>query len=183
MTVPANVRVNIGAPFPSLVKGSGPVTISKQNGIWTVGFSVTNIGGMPVGVNPATIDILVWNTITNSFQLATLSQVVTFQNAPTKISSVNSPYTPLPTDTYLYVDTAGGPVTINLATSASRNGVPMRIKDATGHAAANNITIKPVGGGAPETVDGFTNAAPLVLKANYDGVSLSPNTLSYVIDP
>jgi len=183
MTLPANIRVNIGAPFPSLVKGSGPVTISKQNGIWTVGFSVTNIGAMPINVNPATIDILVWNTINNSFQIATLSQVVTFENAPTKISSVNSPYSPLLTDTYLYVDTSTGPVEIDLKTSASRNGVTLKIKDTTGHAAANNITIKPVGGGAPETVDGFTNAAPLVLKANYDGVSLSPNTLSYVIDP
>ncbi len=183
MTLPANTRVNIGAPFPSLVKGSGPVTIVKQNGIWTVGFSVTNIGAMPVNVNPATIDILVWNTITASFQLATLSQIVTFENAPTKISSVNSPYTPLATDTYLYVDTATGPVTINLVAALARNGVTLRIKDTTGHAAANNITIKPVGGGAPETIDGFTNAAPLVLKANYDGVSLSPNTLSYVIDP
>lgn len=183
MSAVANIRVNVGAPFPSLVKASGPVTLSKQNGIWTVGLSVNGIGGMPINVNPVTVDILVWNTLTQSWQVATLSQVVTFSNAPTKISSANSPYTPLPTDTYLYVDTSTGAVEIDLAAAANRNGTSLKIKDTTGHAAANNITIKPVGGGAPETLDGYTNAAPLVLKANYDAVSLSPNTLSYLIDP
>ncbi len=41
MTIPANIRVNTQAPFPSLVKGSGAVTVAKQNGIWTVGISTT----------------------------------------------------------------------------------------------------------------------------------------------
>jgi hypothetical protein len=183
MSLPANIRVNIGAPFPSTVKGSGPITISKQNGIWTVGFSIATIGGIPGNLNPAITEVLVWNTITQSFQVATLAQILTLSAPPTKITSANSPYTPLPTDTFLYVDTAGGAIEIDLAAAASRNGAALSIKDVTGHAAANNITIKPIGGAAPETLDGYTNAAPLVLQANYDGVRLSPNTLSYVIDP
>ena len=180
MSLPANIRVNVSAPFPSTVKANGPVTITKQKGIWTVGFSVVNIGGMPGGVNPTTIDILVWNTLTKTFQLTTLASIATFAGTKTHISSLNSPYTPQPTDTYLSVDTSTGAVEIDLAAAGSRSNLALTIKDITGHAAANNITIKPVNG---ETIDGYTHAAPLVLAANYDGVKISPETLSYTIDP
>lgn len=36
MSLPANIRINVGAPFPAIVKGLGPVRIGKQNGVWTV---------------------------------------------------------------------------------------------------------------------------------------------------
>ena len=38
--LPANIRVNASFPFPSLVSGTGPVTISKANGVWSIGFSM-----------------------------------------------------------------------------------------------------------------------------------------------
>lgn len=44
MTLPANIRVNAAFPFPSLVQGSGPITITKVNGIWTVGFDTGLLG-------------------------------------------------------------------------------------------------------------------------------------------
>ena len=62
----------------------------------------------------------------------------------------------------------------------ARFGQPLSIKDVTGNAAANNITVKPVN---PETIDSYTNAAPLVIDANYGGVKLSPGTAKYVIAP
>jgi hypothetical protein len=180
MTQVANVRVNTSAPFPATVKGGGPVTISKQNGIWTVGFTIANLAAMPTGVNPATIDLLVWNTNTNVFQYVTMANLLAATGTPTNVTSAESPYTPLPSDTYLYVDTTGGPVVIDLDFAANRNGSALSIKDVKGNAATNSITVTPKAG---ETLDGYTNAAPLVLGANYDGIRISPNTASYVIDP
>lgn len=180
MTLPANIRINMSAPFPATVKGGGPVAIAKRNGIWTVGFTIANLPALPLGVDPTKVQLLVWNPVPGVFQNITIAALLSASTAPTKIDATVSPYLPLVGDTFLYVDTSAGPVEIDLALAATRNGSVLSIKDVTGHAAANNITIKPAAG---ETLDGYTNAAPLVLIANYDGVRISPNTASYVIDP
>jgi hypothetical protein len=183
MTLPANIRVNTGAPFPALVKASAPLTIKKQNGIWTVGFTYSGLGQLPVGIDPTKVQVMVFNTITNTFQLTTIAGLQSGGLLTTTVTHAMSPYVPLPTDFYLLVDTTGGAVEIDLQLAATRGGVALYIKDALGHAAANNITIKPQGGGSPETVDNYTNAAPLILQANYDGVKLLPITAGYVISP
>lgn len=181
MTLPANIRVNTGAPFPSTVKGSGPVTISKQNGIWTVGFQYANIAGIAAGTNPTTLLVLLYNTVTKTFQTATVQQLLALAaNNPTNISVANSPYVPLVTDNIIFVDASGGPVEIDLAAANTRSGSPLTIKDINGHANANNITIKPNG---LETIDGHTNGAPLKINANYGGFRLNPTSNSYVIMP
>lgn len=88
-----------------------------------------------------------------------------------------SPYAVLVTDTVLYVDTAGGPITINLATGSSRGGIPLTVKDITGHAAANPITIVPNGG---ETIDGQANYP---IGNDFGGVRLYPRINSYTVAP
>ena len=183
MSTPKNVRVNIGAPFPALVKASGPVTIKKQNGIWTAGLSFSGLGQLPVAVNPTQVQILVYNLVAGTFQITTLAGVQSGGLATTTVTHAMSPYAPLPTDFYLLVDTTGGAVEIDLPLAATRGGVALTIKDYKGNAAASNITIKPQGGGAPETVDNYTNGAPLVLQANYDGVKLLPIASGYVVSP
>ena len=45
MSIPPNIRVNAAFPFPALVQGSGPITITKANGIWTVGFDSSSQQG------------------------------------------------------------------------------------------------------------------------------------------
>ena len=35
-TLPADIRVNVRAPFPSQVQGAAFVQVSKANGLWTV---------------------------------------------------------------------------------------------------------------------------------------------------
>jgi hypothetical protein len=103
------------------------------------------------------------------------------QVAGTSVTVVMSPYTPTTADTVLYVDTSGGPITILLQASADRNGMPLSIKDVTGNAAANNITVKPSGA---ETIDlTYTNAAPLVIAGDFGGYRLNPRTLSYTLAP
>lgn len=99
----------------------------------------------------------------------------------TSIAFANSPYSVTNADTVLYVDTSGGAITILLQASAARNGVPLSIKDVTGNAAANNITVKPVAG---ETIDTtYTNGAPLAINADFSGYRLNPRTLSYTLAP
>lgn len=50
--------------------------------------------------------------------------------------------------------TVGAATTVNLPTAASRNGVPVIVKDMKGDALTNNITVVPNGA---ETIDGNAN--------------------------
>lgn len=87
MTLPANIRINLNAPFPSLVQGYGPVTISKQNGIWTVGFSVSNLGiqNPPPWANYSTDYALVFDSVARQFIQVPLSSfyAITANSSPT----------------------------------------------------------------------------------------------------
>lgn len=97
---------------------------------------------------------------------------------PINITFAMSPYTPAPLESYLLVDTSGGAVTINLATAASRNGVPLTVKDGSGNAAANPITLVPNGA---ERVDGL---AAYLLDSNYAAVQLVPRSgVGYAVNP
>ena len=99
----------------------------------------------------------------------------------TSVTFGMSPYTPTNADSVLYVDTSGGAVTILLQPSIDRNDEPISIKDVTGNAAANNITVTPAAG---ETIDStYTNAAPLVMNGDFMGYRLNPRTLSYTVAP
>lgn len=177
MTLPANIRINIGAPFPSLVKGSGPVTVAKASGIWTLGFTITNLGAMPAGTDPSTVEVLVYNTVAKVFQKTTLAAIA--GSLPTPIGIAQSPYAVQPGDTIIDVDSSGGAVVINLQPAAARAGRSISIKDISGNAATvgHNISIVPNG---IETVEGLN---PLPIDANYGGFRLSPKTGKYVIAP
>lgn len=95
----------------------------------------------------------------------------------TSITIASSPYTVVAADTMLYVDTSGGAVTILLQPSAARIGVPLSIKDVTGNALTNNVTITPNGA---EVIDGLTSYP---LNFAYAGVRLNPRTSSYTVAP
>lgn len=85
----------------------------------------------------------------------------------TAVNFAASPYAPLSSDYLLEVDTAGGVVQINLAgLLAGRAGKPLEIKDATGHALANNIQLTGV------TIEGQT---PYLIEADYGSVTIRPN--------
>lgn len=180
MTLPANIRVNIGAPFPAKVKGSGPVTVAKRNGIWTVGFTISNLAAVPAGTDPTTLALLVYNTTLQTFQQMTLAALLpSLAVVPTSIGIAQSPYTVLPSDSLIFVDSSGGPVVINLQLAAARLGRPLSIKDVTGNAATagHNISIIPHGA---ETIESIN---PLLINAAYGGYQLYPATGKYVIAP
>lgn len=183
MSIPANVRVNIGSPFPAQVKGNpqGLIAVQKANGIWTVSLNYGAYAPVAVIADPANTVVLIYNRVTGVYQITTMAAVLApgISN-PTIIAFANSPYAVKPTDLVIYVNTSGGPIELDLGAAAPRGGMPLVIKDITGNANANNVTVKPVVG---ETIDAYTNAAPLKINADFGGFRLNPYTLSYVISP
>lgn len=95
----------------------------------------------------------------------------------TVVTVAMSPYTVLPTNRVLLVDTIGGAVTINMMATAARNGLDLTIKDDTGHAAANPISV--VMSGA-ETTDGL---APYPIDSNFSAVKFVPQVGGYYVAP
>jgi hypothetical protein len=68
MNIPANIRVNAAFPFPAQVAGSGPISIAKQSGVWTVGYDVSRF--VPTTPPPsalATDYTLVWDSVAKTF--------------------------------------------------------------------------------------------------------------------
>lgn len=168
MTLPANVRVNAQVPFPAMVQGSGPVTIAKQNGIWTVGFSISNLGiqNPPPLNNFPTDYLLVWDSVAKQFIQVPLSALSSLARAQRSVTA--SPIVIAATDMMLNVNINSGSPTCTLPGAATRAGVPLTFKDVGGNFAAHNLTITPAGG---ETIDG---AASLILSANRQAVTLNP---------
>lgn len=89
MTLPANIRVNVSAPFPTLVQAIGPVAISKQNGIWTVSLDPSQVGafGLTPAQYPSTF-VTVWNSGTKAFYNVALTQLLTGLILPGRIRFV-----------------------------------------------------------------------------------------------
>ncbi len=86
-----------------------------------------------------------------------------------------SPYTVLAGDQFIGVDCSGGAITIRLP-NAPTTGRYITIKDSTGSASANTITVTTVGGVV--TIDGATS---YLMTADYESVSVLFNGSSYEI--
>lgn len=144
MSLPANIRVNMGAPFPALVKGSGLIAIAKNNGIWTVSLNFSAIAqaqGLP---DPANSYVLVWNALTGVSTLIPIGTVPVIGRV-VKTLTAPGPYAALPTDDVLIVkQLVAAPFTITVDWSARSK--PLRIVDGKGDANVNNITITPKAG-------------------------------------
>lgn len=93
---------------------------------------------------------------------------------PTPVNFAMSPYTPAATDQILLVDTSGGAVTIQMPLSATRN-LDLEIKDVTGNAAANPISVLRSGG---ENIDGLTTYP---LDSAYAAAKLGTKTGGYYV--
>jgi hypothetical protein len=169
MTLPANVRINLSAPFPSLVTSSGPVTVAKSNGIWTIGFSVMALGQQtPPTINYATDFLYVYDSVAQTAFRASLSQLGLAGGGNQRYVNA-APVAILPTDLYVHLN-LGASSTITLPSFTARSGVPLIIKDVGMQATAFPQTIQPVGG---ETIDGFGSVS---LNTNGQAIRLVPST-------
>lgn len=142
MTIPANVRVNIGAPFPAQVKGSpaGLIAVAKANGIWTVTLNYGALGVTPVIADPANSVVLVYNTVTGVYSLVKVGQLSSSKNVATLVGA--GPY-PVPADVdVVLVKFTPMAITVDW----SQRTKPLTVVDAKGDANLNNITITPSAG-------------------------------------
>jgi hypothetical protein len=85
----------------------------------------------------------------------------------TQISVTDSPYTALSTDYYISVDCSGGPVTIYLPDILTEQRMFL-IKDRSGKAFTNNITITTAG-----MLTNFDGSTSYVLDTDYEAVLLT----------
>lgn len=87
-----------------------------------------------------------------------------------------SPYPQVVTDSLILVN-FGGAVVVNLLAASAVGGYPLTIKDASGAAHTNNITITPNGG------DLIEGASSLVINTDYGAYKLFPVTGGWILIP
>ena len=133
----------------------GPVSPSSPSGNINIigGIGITSVG------DPST------NTIT----LNATDAFIAYKNVAT------SPYIVLSTDYYLSVDCSSGAITLKFPNAATLSQ-SFIVKDRTGSAATNNITITTVGG----TID-FDGSTSYILNTAFQSVNLVGNSTSYEI--
>jgi len=102
----------------------------------------------------------------------------TFDATPSSYAYTNvnsTPYVVLTTDLYLSVDSSGGAITVQLPNAATSGKVYI-VKDRTGSAATNNITVTTVGGAV--NIDGATT---FVMNTAYESINVIGNGSTYEI--
>jgi hypothetical protein len=139
---------------------------------------VASNGQLPIGsggANPvlSTLTAGTGITITNGAGSITIassgSSTLTYTNVNT------TPYVVLATDEYLGVDSSGGPITVQLP-NAPAVGRVFIVKDRTGSAFANNITITTVGGAV--LIDGSPS---FVMNTAYESAEVLFDGTTYQI--
>jgi hypothetical protein len=131
----------------------------------------------PTGATNAAPGTLIQSAIWNSI-FTDISSALTLLGrqlyGTTNVTS--TPYTQLATDTFLLVNKATA-VTVDLLAASAAGGYPITIKDTSGVAQTNNITITPNGS---DTIEGLTT---LVINTAWGGYMLFPVTGGWVLKP
>lgn len=156
MTLPANIRVNTAVPFPALVQPSGPITIAKNNGIWTIGFTITAFGSqVPLVGNYPTDFLLAWDDVNKTFFKVSITNLIAsiIATFPTRTQRLvtTSPVGVGASDMIINTNIASGSPTCQLPAAAGRLGVPVTFKDIGGQWAAHPLTFTCTGG---DLIDG-----------------------------
>ncbi len=160
--------VSNSATWVQITGGVGILTITGDNAIAVppLAGNINLIGGTGI-----TVDATGPHTLTVS---TSGSQNYTV----TQVTFADSPYTVLPTDEYLSVDSTGGAVIINLP-DAPATGKTFYIKDAAGQSqiGGKSITIKSLTGAA--TVDLGASYIENSVQFESAGVLFNGNTSNY----
>jgi hypothetical protein len=131
MTLPANIRINTSVPFPSLVTGSGPITVSKVNGKWTIGFNPALFGVQTLPLaNQAGDYAFVYDSVAKALILVPLTAFSAGGRPQRSItSSANLPI--VAADSILNINAATD-LTAVVPAGASRAGAPLTFKNLPG---------------------------------------------------
>lgn len=145
----------------------GNVTTLNVDGEVWIGSSTGNPA-------PATLSASNGITVTNGPNSIALSFNAANQVDPYKnVHFGMSPYSVLSSDYFISVDTSGGAVTI-LFPNTTTPFLSWVVKDRTGNAAANNITIT-----TPGAIDTFNGAVTKVISTNFGFVQILYNGTNY----
>lgn len=179
MALPASIRVNVSAPFPTLVQGSGPITLTKTNGVWTFGLSFAVFPTTNPPVDPTAYQALVYNPSTGIYSVLTLAAIFSsITTGGARTITAAGAVTVTASDTFIRMaKTVSATTAINLPSAVSRNGLDLTVKDAKGDWTAFNIAINALAG---EDIDGITAAAggyPGTM--NFQAITLRPRANGY----
>lgn len=143
MSFPANIRVNVQAPFPSIAKGSGGIGIQKIGGVWTVSLDFSTYINQLSVPDPTTTYALVWDSNTNNYTAISLSAIAGLSSV--KIIKIPGPYTVLPTDRVIIIK-QDAPAAFTVNVDWASRSAPLRVVDGLGDASSHNISIVPIAG-------------------------------------
>lgn len=155
---------------------------SQQNNCYVAGISGVNVGsvasvvsisGDHLGVTTITAGSNI--TVTPGANTITIAATASPAGTYTYTNVSTTPYVVLTTDVYISVDASGGVRTIQLPNAAT-SGQFFVIKDRTGSAATNNITVTTVGGAV--NIDGATT---FVMNTAYESIQVIGNGTSYEV--
>lgn len=181
LTGNGNIAIGTGAGFALVAAESDNIYIgnagvaaeSAHIRIGTVGTQTSTFISGIAGITVANKNFVTINTVTGEMGSQSAGgNVVTY----TAVNFAASPYTVLATDQYIAVDSSGGAVTLRFPNAPATTGTTWTVKDKTGNALANNITITTPGG-----VVNFDGATTFVMNVNYQAVNLLWNGASYEI--
>lgn len=154
----------------------------QQNTCYIAGITGVNVGSVATVVSIATgSGQLGTTTLTAGVGVTITPGANTITIAASGTSNFNytnvhtTPYVVLSTDEYLSVDCSGMAITVNLP-NAPATGRSYIIKDRTGNAFTNNITVTTVGGVVD--IDGATT---FVMNTNFEAIQVLFNGTSYEI--
>lgn len=168
MTALPTLKMRVLPTFPSAVFGSGPIKVTKANGVWTFSFDITTFGSIAPPASAYSTDFLFgWDDVGGIFFKISLSDL-NVGGRRAQRSATASPIVVTSSDQIINFNINAGAPTCVLPLSTLRNGVPLTFKDAGGHAAAHNLTITFSGG---QTCDGL---AQVVMNTNFGEVTLRP---------
>ena len=167
MALSPTIRVNARISFPALVNTQGPVTIAKNNGIYSFGFTITAFGTVnpPVSSYNTTF-VLGWDSVNQIFVKIPLSNLG-IGNTRVQRSVTATPIVIVNTDQVINCN-INVAAACTLPTAASRNGTPLTFVDIGAQATAHNITLTASGG------DLINGNATFVMTANRQVVTLVP---------
>lgn len=164
MSLPANILVVVGAPFPARVQGAGFIALSKANGIWTIRPDYTVLAPLLTLAELPSSLIAIYDPATGQFNSITAAQLGGSGSSIYRMVTAAGDVAITGNDFVILMNkTVPAATNINLPASIGRNGVPVTVKDYGGIALANPITFVVAAG---ETIDGFTQT-----QANTNGVS------------
>ena len=167
------IRVNTQVPFPAMVTASGPIVLSKNTGIWNIGFSILPFATQtPPSANWPLDFLFGYDANINAFFKISLSELITLITPPTPIPVQRlvtaSGFSILTTDAIINVNISSGTPSVTLPSAASRTGASLTFKDVGGHFAAAPLTITPAAG---DNIDG---GGAITLGTNYQSIKLVP---------